>query len=871
MEPDRLVVQFESLGDSCEFGLVQRHAGAEPLGLLRFAGFTGAVDRRLEDLVAALDRGFEGLGEPDTVQVTMEGPAGHHEYIVRESVYGLLYHTFLGPTDVSEAALRRNESVRLRFLRRKLLADLAAADKIFVWKSNLPVEPARIHRLLAALRRHGPARLLWVCAADNAPGPIGSVEHLADGLLRGVVDRFAPYERMTDISHDAWRAVCAAALQIAGSSSEPDETRQTIAVSSLRELVARAAADPSVGGMRGASVLSPPGRHAWRRPLLQDTTFLDPALRDTHSSYYAAEPQEADATLKVVLERALVTTHGAVITQDGHLLRESCWELLEAGLVPHGLSDLGESRFRFSAPVQHVVHEPALLLKRPWWRSYRHFLIETAGLLAFAATRLDVTELLLITGKEEDPALRQAMLDLLAMLAPGARLLEHPDDELWRFSDLHYITPVHVPPLFKLPEALSALRSAAQLRVGEPQAGPKRRRLYLVPGATEPPALDNAAEIVAVCGEFGFEPIRLEQHSIAERIALFRDAEAVVGVKTPRFADIVFCDAPCLVLALSPGDWPDPFYADIAGHLGLRYVEIFGALTDARHGPAQNPFRIEPDALRQALASLLADAGQAAALSVPTPPPRIAFEAFAPVVSYPDHQGEGYLQVLDRLHRALRPRGYLEIGTQHGEALSVVGCPAVVVDPHMLLSETVIRLKRELFLFRMSSEAFFERHDPTRYLSGPVDLAFLDGPNLLFEIVLRDFINVERHASRRSVVLIHDVVPPEIYMAGRDLLDDFHRSRSSHPTWWSGDVWKVVGVLQEYRPDLTIDLLDASPTGLALIQGLDSASRILAEQYDRIVAQVAGWPSEVEAFAAYRAGLRLRRTAELPTILAQRA
>jgi hypothetical protein len=29
--PEQLVMNFESLGDNCEFGIVQRYAGAEPL------------------------------------------------------------------------------------------------------------------------------------------------------------------------------------------------------------------------------------------------------------------------------------------------------------------------------------------------------------------------------------------------------------------------------------------------------------------------------------------------------------------------------------------------------------------------------------------------------------------------------------------------------------------------------------------------------------------------------------------------------------------------------------------------------------------------------------------------------------------------
>ena len=33
-----LVFAFESIGDNCELGMLQRHVGIEPLGLLRFAG-----------------------------------------------------------------------------------------------------------------------------------------------------------------------------------------------------------------------------------------------------------------------------------------------------------------------------------------------------------------------------------------------------------------------------------------------------------------------------------------------------------------------------------------------------------------------------------------------------------------------------------------------------------------------------------------------------------------------------------------------------------------------------------------------------------------------------------------------------------------
>lgn len=204
---DELMLAFESLGDNCEFGLVQRRGGAEPLGLLRFASILLPIEVRLEKLAAALVRKFEGLGELDTITVYLAGESGRREFMVSESAYNLMYHTDIleGETGLNE--MRKREAKRLSFLRRKLLEDLGAGEKIWVWKSAATLDTSQVQPLLHALRSLGPNTLLWVVEGDEGHRP-GSVEQLDRDFIKGYIERFAPYESAPDIRPVSWFEVC---------------------------------------------------------------------------------------------------------------------------------------------------------------------------------------------------------------------------------------------------------------------------------------------------------------------------------------------------------------------------------------------------------------------------------------------------------------------------------------------------------------------------------------------------------------------------------------------------------------------------------------------------------------------------------------
>jgi tetratricopeptide (TPR) repeat protein len=204
LEVGPLMLGFESLGDNCEFGVVQRHYGAEPLGLLRFTSTPSKL------LMMALDSGFVGVGDPgNTVLTTFNG-----EYVTSDKRYHMSMHTFI--PDKGDDRDKRFVSVcrRIRFLRDKLLQDLKDAEKIFVYSCREGLGDSEIRELWSALRRHGDNRLLFVrSVADRSAA--GSVRLLENSLAVGFIDKLA----VDGPSFEIWLQLCRQASLLLGQHS----------------------------------------------------------------------------------------------------------------------------------------------------------------------------------------------------------------------------------------------------------------------------------------------------------------------------------------------------------------------------------------------------------------------------------------------------------------------------------------------------------------------------------------------------------------------------------------------------------------------------------------------------------------------------
>jgi len=194
---NELMLRFESLGQNCEFGLVQRACGAEPLGLLRFASAP------LDKLLPALHRRFAGMGQAGQVRADLT----NGEYMILDKVYGFYTHAWVKEGEKTPSEIEAREARRVPFLVRKLIEDLQAGEKLFVYHAMTALQLAQPGILASALRQYGPATLLWVDLADDAHPP-GDVYWLGEGVMRAHIDRFAPGENAHDFALESWVTIC---------------------------------------------------------------------------------------------------------------------------------------------------------------------------------------------------------------------------------------------------------------------------------------------------------------------------------------------------------------------------------------------------------------------------------------------------------------------------------------------------------------------------------------------------------------------------------------------------------------------------------------------------------------------------------------
>jgi hypothetical protein len=172
---------------------------------------------------------------------------------------------------------------------------------------------------------------------------------------------------------------------------------------------------------------------------------------------------------------------------------------------------------------------------------------------------------------------------------------------------------------------------------------------------------------------------------------------------------------------------------------------------------------------------------------------------------------------LNTISKALDCKTYLEIGVATGYTILKVDVPSRTgVDPHFAFDwrQEMSNANGSLYLQQCTSDKFFETLDP----SIKYDLIFIDGLHT-YEQTYRDIINALLHSHPRTVILIDDTVPSDVFSTSRDpqecvdLRFTFSEKRDSS---WHGDTYKVVPLIRLFNPhyNLSTIVTDGNPQTL---------------------------------------------------------
>jgi Glycosyltransferase 61 len=121
------------------------------------------------------------------------------------------------------------------------------------------------------------------------------------------------------------------------------------------------------------------------------------------------------------------------------------------------------------------------------------------------------------------------------------------------------------------PTAANAVRRLARYQVDSARPG----RLYVTREESSRRRIVNHDEVLVTLARHGFSEVSAERLSVSEQIALFAQAEAVIGVHGAGLTNAVFSAPGTLLVELQPElRKMRPVYWNLAAVAGLRYVQV---------------------------------------------------------------------------------------------------------------------------------------------------------------------------------------------------------------------------------------------------------------------------------------------------------
>lgn len=302
-----------------------------------------------------------------------------------------------------------------------------------------------------------------------------------------------------------------------------------------------------------------------RRPAQLVNESSEGHIRRAYQSIAGRTFREGVATL----HDATVFGGGTISVDDGRFLAESVY--ISMGQPPDVLG-ANHANARSRANVERAVFAGRYVQTG----NYAHFLLEVLPRLLLDRDQLpgDVPILL-----HESARPRAAEVLRVAGLDPAR--ITWIGREPVRVGTLYWPTPNTLHPLHHSPRIFPCLRSLAE----DQHCNPAHTRLYVSRADAARRRLLNENEVLETLAPWGFEYVVPGQMSFEEQVRAFAEANVVVAICGAGLANMVFMPPGGTVVMLSPASVPGVFFWDIAHHLDIELVALWGRNDDpSDHG-----------------------------------------------------------------------------------------------------------------------------------------------------------------------------------------------------------------------------------------------------------------------------------------------
>jgi capsular polysaccharide biosynthesis protein len=150
-----------------------------------------------------------------------------------------------------------------------------------------------------------------------------------------------------------------------------------------------------------------------------------------------------------------------------------------------------------------------------------------------------------------------------------------------QFPELYLLPRTATSDGFLAPSVANAVRGLARDQADSARPG----RLYVTREESSRRRIVNHDEVLVTLARHGFSEVSAERLSVQEQIALFAQAEAVIGVHGAGLANAIFSAPGTLLVELQPEFRKmRPVYWNLAAVSGLRYIQVVcKSLTRHRH------------------------------------------------------------------------------------------------------------------------------------------------------------------------------------------------------------------------------------------------------------------------------------------------